>query len=106
MLIFFVGEVFLLYFWDGLHLQTLIFFLAITLIWEMLNISTANDSTFTVIGTHETVISLYSNTTMMNYYLYGFILLVISTCYQDRTTPNASKGTLALEMLISILGYI
>ena len=30
---FFVGEVFLLYFWNGIHPQALTFFLAITLIW-------------------------------------------------------------------------
>ena len=33
MLIFFVGDVFLLYFWNVLHLQTSKFVLAIMLIW-------------------------------------------------------------------------
>ena len=57
MLICFVGEVFLLHFLNGLHPQRLTFSLAITLI--LLNISTANDSTFTVSWSRLSYITLY-----------------------------------------------
>ena len=68
---FFIGEAFIIYFQNGLHLQTLTFFLYFAHLGETLNISTANDFIFTAI--FFTVCKYFSTPLMLNVNAYVYV---------------------------------